>query len=263
MTDFDDLWQPLPEDLALGFGDVHVWRASVDLAAEHVDYFQPLLAPDEQARAARFRFPKDRDRFIVAHGILRAMLARYLAVEPGALRFCYSRNGKPSLAEETGGGTLCFNLSHAHGLALYAVTHGREVGIDVEYIRTDLANEQIAERFFSPREVSTLRSLPTADRLEAFFNCWTRKEAYIKARGDGLSLPLNRFDVSLAPGEPAALVSTPGDPPEAYRWSLKALSPGPGYVGALAVRGYSWRLKCWQWPGGAPPLPPLPSPLPG
>jgi 4'-phosphopantetheinyl transferase len=248
MTDFDDLWQLPPQDLALGDGDVHVWRASLDLAAEQVDYYRALLAPDEQARADRFHFPSGRDHFIVAHGILRAMLARYLTLEPGELRFGYSRYGKPSLAEETGGTKLCFNLSHAHGLALYAVNHGREVGIDVEYVRADLAYEQIAERFFSPGEVSVLRSLPAADRIEAFFNCWTRKEAYIKARGEGLSHPLERFDVSLAPGEPAALLRTPGDPPEAYRWSLKALSPGPGFVAALAVRGHSWRLRCWQWP---------------
>ncbi len=137
-------------------------------------------------------------------------------------------------------------MTHTQGLALYAVAHGREVGIDVERIHPELVGGDIAERFFSPREVTALRTLPVALRPEAFFNCWTRKEAHTKARGDRLSLPLKQSDVSPAPREPAASLSTKGDPLEAARWSLWALHPGPGYVAALAVEGHDWRLECRQ-----------------
>jgi 4'-phosphopantetheinyl transferase len=123
------------------------------------------------------------------------------------------------------------------------------VGIDLERIRFDLAVAEIAERFFSRREVAMLRVFPTDVQRQAFFRCWTRKEAYIKARGEGLSLPLDQFDVSLAPGEPFAVRGTQKDPSEASRWSLQELIPAPGYVAALAVEGRCWRLNCWQWPG--------------
>jgi len=163
------------------------------------------------------------------------------------LRFSYSPYGKPSLAEEFNVGALCFNLSHADGLALYAVTCGRQLGVDIERVRADLVDAQVAEQFFSPQEVAALRALSGNIQPQAFFNCWTRKEAYIKARGEGLSLPLDQFDVSLAPGEPAALLRTGGEPREVTRWSLKELSPGGDYVAALAVEGHGWRLRCWQW----------------
>jgi 4'-phosphopantetheinyl transferase len=122
------------------------------------------------------------------------------------------------------------------------------VGIDLERIRFDLAVLEIAERFFSRRELAMLRALPTELQREAFYRCWTRKEAYIKARGEGLSLPLDQFDVSLAPGEPAAVLGTQHDPSEASRWSLRELTPAPGYFAALAVEGHDWGLTCWQWP---------------
>jgi 4'-phosphopantetheinyl transferase len=122
------------------------------------------------------------------------------------------------------------------------------VGIDLEYIRSDLQVEQLAERFFSRREIATLRTLPPEVQRQAFFLCWTRKEAYLKARGEGLSLPLDQFDVSLIPGEPAALLSTQRDPYEVSRWSLQELTPAPGYAAALAVEGHGWGLACWQWP---------------
>ena len=244
------MWAPPPDNLILNDDEVHVWRAALDLTVSQVQHLKQTLSPDELARAARFRFPKDRDHFIVARGVLRTILGRYLGLEPSRLRFCYSPYGKPSLDRECGGDSLCFNLSHSHGLALFAVTRDRELGVDIEYLRRDLADEGIAQRFFSPPEVAALSALPTGVRGVAFFNCWTRKEAYIKARGEGLSFPLDQFDVSLAPGEPAALLRTEGDPQEASRWSLVALSPGADYVAALVVRGHDWKLEGWQWPGG-------------
>ncbi len=244
----DTTWSFPPKNLTLGNDEVHVWRAALNVQASHVQCLRRTLTADERSRAERFHFQKDREHFIVARGLLRAILGRYLDVEPSQLRFSYSPYGKPSLARESGSGDLCFNVSHADGLALYAVTRGRQLGVDIERVRADLADEQVAERFFSQQELAELRTFSGSMRSQAFFNCWTRKEAYIKARGEGLSLPLDQFDVSLAPGGPAALLSTAGNPQEAFRWSLRELNPGSGYVAALAAEGDDWQLKCWQWP---------------
>jgi 4'-phosphopantetheinyl transferase len=180
--------------------------------------------------------------------LLRTILGRYLDVAPGTVRFCYGPHGKPALiaemAEQTG---VRFNVAHSHDLALYAVTRGREVGIDVERIRAEVASTEIAQRFFSPAEVAALCALPDELQTEAFFACWTRKEAYIKATGGGLSHPLDGFDVSLTPGEPVVALRTHADPQEAARWSLRALDPGPGYAAAVAVEATRWNLTCWQW----------------
>lgn len=228
--------------------EVHVWHSNLDLPTLHLDALLQTLAPDERTRAGRFHFLEDRQHFIAARGILRAILSRYLGVEPARLRFCYGEYGKPNLAEEFSGAGLRFNISHSNGLALFAVTQNREIGIDVEWVRSDIEADNIASRFFSTLEVATLRSLPAHIQQVAFFNCWTRKEAYIKARGEGLSMPLDKFDVTLAPGEPAALLRTRGEPMEADRWSLRELFLGEGYAAAVAAQGKDWKLKCRQWP---------------
>jgi 4'-phosphopantetheinyl transferase len=274
-------WHPPPESLTLGRDEVHVWRAALDRSAADRQRLEQTLSADERTRAGRFYFQRDREQFIAARGLLRAILGRYLCVEPDQLRFGYSAHGKPALAGNRGQGSgvreqtsrrrpalssphpapdpwpltpdpcsssLRFNLSHSHSLALYAITHQRELGVDLEFIRPEVVEEPIAERFFSAAEVAALRALPASIQPEAFFNCWTRKEAYIKARGEGLTIPLDAFEVSLAPEEPAALLSVNGDPAEAARWSLQALAPGPGYVAAVAVEGQDWQLRCWEWP---------------
>jgi 4'-phosphopantetheinyl transferase len=242
---------------------VHVWRAALDVPESQVRSLWDTLTADERQRAERFFFEKDRTHFVVARGLLRVLLGRYLRQDPPRLRFTYGPHGKPALATDPGGVALRFNVSHSHGLALYAITRGREVGVDVERIRPDIAQEKIAERFFSPREVTVLRALPTPLQAPAFFACWTRKEAYIKAKGEGLTLPLDQFDVSLAPGEPAALLHTAWDPQEAAGWALHDLAPAPGYRAAVAVAGHAWRLACWDGPAtylnisDAPLFPPL------
>lgn len=241
-------WNSPPETLALGSDEVHVWRATLDQTPSQIESFLHNLSADERARAERFHFARDREHFIVARGVLRAILGCYLNRVPECLSFCYGSHGKPALAGKSDGETIRFNVSHSHGVALYAVTRGREVGIDLERIRFDLAVAEIAERFFSRREVAMLRSLPTEVQRQEFFRCWTRKEAYIKARGEGLSLPLDEFDVSPAPGEPDAVLDTQRDPSEAARWSLQELTPAPGYVAALAVEAHGLRLRCWRWP---------------
>jgi len=240
-------WGFPPATMILGGNEVHVWRASLDEFSSQRDKFLHTLAAEEQTRAELFYFQTDSEHFINAHGILRAILGLYLNRAPECLSFCYSSYGKPALTRESGGDAIRFNMSHSRGVALYAVTRGREIDVDLEFIRSDLEVEQIAERFFSRSEIATLRALPTDLQKYAFFLCWTRKEAYIKARGEGLSLTLDQFDVSLIPGEPAELLSTQPDSNEAVGWSLKELTLGPGYVAALAVEGRGWTASCWQW----------------
>jgi 4'-phosphopantetheinyl transferase len=207
-----------------------------------------ILSAEEQARAGRLHFDQDRERFIMAHGLLRLILSGYLSTVPRELRFSYSPHGKPALTASSDQETPNFNLAHSGRLALYAISRGRRIGIDVERIRSDCPCELIAEQFFSPQERAVLRALEAEEvKRRAFFNGWTRKEAYIKARGEGLSFPLDQFDVSLVPGEPVALRRIQGTSLEASRWSLHELFAGPDYVAALAVEGHNCRLACWEW----------------
>lgn len=217
------------------------------MPSAHRYRLEQMLSDDERRRAGRYYFQSDREHFIAARGVLRSILSYYLNVDARELRFGYGTYGKPALMLPSDAADLRFNLSHAGGLALYAVTRDRAIGIDLEYLRADMECMQIAARFFSPREHAMLCALPTAARLEAFFTCWTRKEAYIKARGEGLALPLDQFDVSLTPGEPAQLLGVRSDLDDPGRWSFQGLSPGPGYIAAVAVEGHSWHLTRWLW----------------
>lgn len=237
----------MPERPLLGQKDVHVWRVDLNQPPAIIERCRQLLSVDEQDRAARFHFESDRQHFIVARGCLRTMLASYLDVGAETIRFSYASHGKPELATSySQARPLNFNLAHAGGFALYAFTRVGEIGVDLEHIRPDFTGDDIARRFFSSNEFGRLTGLPDNVRHEAFFNCWTRKEAFLKARGNGLSLPLDQFDVTLAPAEPAALLLTRWDETEASRWSLKAIDVGPGYVAAVAVAGHDWELTCLE-----------------
>jgi 4'-phosphopantetheinyl transferase len=218
-----------------GEQEAHTWIGSVASASSCISQFQKLLSDDETARASKFRFEKDRHEFVVSRGMLRTLLASYLGGSATQLRFTYSEHGKPRLDDAEKADHLTFNLSHSDGVILCAFARNREVGVDVEKMRDNFAVEEIAERFFSAGERNTLRTLAAEHRRQAFFYCWTRKEAYIKAKGEGLSLPLHQFDVSLSPAEPAALVSTRPDAAEASRWSLYDVEAPSGYAAALAV----------------------------
>jgi 4'-phosphopantetheinyl transferase len=230
-------WPALHRLPPLEPGAVHLW--SVDLDRCPLDDCRRLLAVDECARADRFRFERDRRRFIVARALLRSLLARYLTQDPAELRFAYNAFGKPLLSTRSG---VSFNVSHSGRLALLAVAGGDTVGVDVERLRRDFDFRPIARRFFAPREVATLEALPPWERRRAFFACWTRKEAVVKAHGSGLSLPLDTFEVSLAPDAPPAVLWTGWNPAEAPRWSLRELEPAAGYLAALAVRADGlWR----------------------
>jgi 4'-phosphopantetheinyl transferase len=229
--------------------EVHLWRADLDSLRESEHRWQIILSADESARASRFRFAIDRQRFVVSRGLLRAILASYLGTDPGSLTFSYSSKDKPSLAQPYSESGVCFNISHSGAAILLAFARGRDVGVDVEQIRSDFEVDAIARRFFSPHEQEQLAALPEEKRFEAFFRCWTRKEAYIKATGDGLSLPLHQFDVSITANDEDALLATRPDESEASRWSLREVPAGEGYVAALCVRGRDWRLRDWA---GAP-----------
>jgi 4'-phosphopantetheinyl transferase len=247
MTDYDCLWEPPPANANLLHDDVHVWCAWLDQSISSLEWLTQTLSVDERMRAERFQFEQDRKRFIIGRGLLRTILGYYVGIEPGRVHFCYGIYGKPALVEMPGRSTLRFSVAHAHGLALYAVTRDRELGVDLEYIRHIAENEQIVDRYFSDREKAVFRALTSDKKQEAFFTYWTCKEAYLKATGEGLTRPLNQIDVSLVPGEPARLISVDGDVKQASRWTLQELRPVPGFAAALVVEGQGWRLSCWNW----------------
>jgi 4'-phosphopantetheinyl transferase len=226
---------------------LHLWAARLDPPAPRVAELRRLLDPDERARADRFRFDVHRRRFIVGRGFQRLLLGSYLGADPASLVYAYGPKGKPALAGRHEGAGLWFNLSNSEELALLGLDREREIGVDVEHLRPLSDLEALAERFFSAGESRTLLALPPAERIRGFFNCWTRKEAYLKAVGDGLSAPLNRFDVTLSPGEPARMLALEGSSERAAAWSLYHLEPVEGYLGAVAIEGEGWKLAGWTW----------------
>jgi 4'-phosphopantetheinyl transferase len=241
-----DLWPALPGAARLEEGEVRLFSAWLDETEARRERLGALLSQDERARAGRFRFALHRDRFVAARGLLREILGVLLGEHPSRLAFEYGPRGKPSLAAPFAAEGIRFNLAHADRLAVYAVARNREVGVDVEAVRPLPDAERIAGRFFSCREQAALLSVAAAEREPAFFACWTRKEAFLKATGDGLWRPLDSFDVSFLPSLPARVEGVEGDPSEAGRWSLAELRPAAGYVGAVAFAGRA-NLSCGAW----------------
>lgn len=227
--------------------EIHIWVVALDQQLSENIRFIQTLSTDERMRAGRFHFQEDRKRFIARHGILRKILGYYLGVKASEIRFYHGKNGKPAIIETTGRGTIQFNLSHSNGVAVFAFARNHEVGVDIEHIHDISEIEQIVERFFSLNEYEVLRSLPDSQKKEAFFNGWTCKEAFVKALGDGLSLPLDKFDVALVPGEPAELIRIESDSREALKWSIQKLKSASDYSGALAVKSHLFEIKYLQW----------------
>ena len=232
--------------LALPEDEVHLWRADLEAVRSDELRWRELLSSDESTRASRFHFPRDRQRFVASRALLRTILAAYLTTGPNSLSFSYSKKEKPSLGSSYASSGITFNVSHSAGIALFAFTRRRDIGVDVEQVRRDFDVDTIARRFFSTHEQSQLAALRPEERVDAFYRCWTRKEAYIKAMGDGLSLPLSQFDVALGDGEPNALLATRPDGSEAGRWLLQEVPGGSGYIAALCVRGQDWKLRDWS-----------------
>jgi 4'-phosphopantetheinyl transferase len=226
---------------------VHVWRANIDQPSQIVQELGKTLSEGELTRARRFAFQRDRSRFIASHGILRQILGNYLNTEPAQLEFGYQVWGKPYLSGRFETSGIRFNFSHSRSMALFAFAHEREVGIDLEFIQYQPDLDRIASKYFSPNEYELLKGLPRGQEVRAFFACWTRREAYLKALGVGLTYPTDGFDVSMAPGETPDVLRVQDNPYESARWRLEALYPAPGYAAALAVEGHEWQLICWEY----------------
>lgn len=239
----EEIGFPRIRDFAIGTDDVHVWSAELDQSSALVRSLRKFLTVHELGRVAHFHLDEHRRRFMVARGLLRVILGCYLNIGAETLRFSYGPYGKPALASDD---SLNFSLSHSDGLALLAFARERRIGIDLEHIRTDIRYQQIAKRFFSVGENAELMSLRPDIRLEAFFACWTRKEAYLKATGEGLAHSLSRIVVSCAPDEPVEILEINEDPDLAGLWSLRHLTPRSDYIAALAVEGHEWELSHWS-----------------
>lgn len=216
--------------------DIHVWIAGLSQSSQSVQGLAKILSPDERSRANRFHLKRDRNRFIVARGILRRILGKYLRIPPQHMEFSYGDYGKPYLPTDLNSPSIHFNVSHSGLVGVFAFARTREIGVDIEWIRNLNDMDEIADRFFSERESAVFQALPDHKKSEGFFNCWTRKEAFIKALGNGLSYELDKFDVSLTPGEPARLLSVGGSTNEASRWLMYESEPVAGYATAIATQ---------------------------
>jgi 4'-phosphopantetheinyl transferase len=235
-------WLAPPKNISLFDKEIHVWRARLDLDPDSLSRMRSTLAEDEQARADRFHFDRDRNHFIACRGILRELLGSYLTCNPALLQFSYGTFGKPALHLQDSSQPIRFNVAHSNGLALLAFARSCEIGVDLESIRADFASDEIARRYFSKQELAELCALPETMQTQGFFECWTRKEAYIKARGLGLQIPLQSFSVSLTPGKPETLQSE-----DAGGWILRSIEVGPHFAGAIVGEGCDWQPRFWDW----------------
>jgi 4'-phosphopantetheinyl transferase len=243
----ETVWHHLSGRYQLPPNEVHVWRATLRQPPQSIAALNRVLSSEEHATAARFHFEADSRRHIIGRAMVRMLVGRCLGEPAHALKFEYNEFGKPALAAALRS-SLQFNVSHSGELVLVALARARALGVDVERMQSSMATAEIAARFFSPLECRILAELAPELQCSAFFSCWTRKEAYLKARGDGLSLALDTFDVAFAPGETPRLLETRHDRGEARRWTMSAPDPGYGCKAALAAEGADWRLKCWDWP---------------
>jgi 4'-phosphopantetheinyl transferase len=228
--------------------EIHLWHARLQAPPNRVETLRQSLSVDEVARAERFRLAKHRDRFIIARGALRAVLARYQQIGPARLSFVYGPLGKPALADASAAMPIRFNLSHSGDWALVAVALGRELGVDIERHRSVSGLDGMVERFFSAGERAAIMALPVTQRPAAFFRYWTVKEAYLKARGTGLSSPLNQFEVTFTSGAAPVIHDAQGN--EDRQWSCCEVPFEPGYSTAMVAEGRGWQLRCWDVPEG-------------
>jgi 4'-phosphopantetheinyl transferase len=232
---------------SLAANEVHVWAARLDVSSATLASFAATLSLSERERASRFHFERHRHRFIAGRGLLRALLGRYLEVEPMRIEFTYGAAGKPMLAASDPQTALHFNLAHSKDLGLIAITRSGPVGVDVEQIRALNDAEELVARFFSQREHATFKDLPDSEKPAAFFNLWTRKEAWLKATGEGIAHSLHLVEVSFLPGEPARLLAIPESLGQGTPWTLMDLQPAPGFAAALAIAVLDRKIQCWRW----------------
>lgn len=240
-------WRHAVPGKLINSNEVHVWRVFLDVTKIEFESLLGFLSVDELARAGRFHFERDQRRFIVARGILRKILGGYLNKPPGKICFEYSSHGKPMLAPNPGDDSICFNLSHSGAFALYAVTRNKKVGIDIESIRDNVSVEQVAQQFFSQNEINSLEKIDINKRSGLFFQYWTRKEAFLKASGEGISFPMEQCDVSLISGSGLSPITLSGNNREDSCWYVQDLYPGEGYAAAIAVEEDDWDISCWHY----------------
>ena len=240
-------WPRAPAQLRLDEAEVHVWAADLDPGPPTFANLAAVLSDEEKTRAQQFRFQHLQRRYTAGRGWLRAMLGRYLRIDPDRLEFMYSPNGKPALANRFADAAIHFNLAHSDNLALFAFTRIGAVGVDVERIRSMKDAPELVARFFSARESGLFQKVTVDQQPAAFFNLWTRKEALLKATGVGITGGLNELEVTFLPGEPARLLAVAGDANKAAQWSLQDLSPASGFAGAVAVQAQNLRVQCWKW----------------
>jgi len=245
------LFEPVswPASYQLAPTQVHVWCASLDQPPIRSEELAEWLSPDERAHARRLRSEESRSHYINSRGLLRVLIGGYLGMEPSGVQFSIGPHGKPDVGSAGGASLLQFNLSHSEGLVLFAFASRWRVGIDVERIHPISDLDAIIERFFSHREAAQMRALPKERKMDAFFAAWTRKEAYLKAIGDGLTRPLQAVEVSVMPGEPAQLLCVHGNHKETERWRIAELRPAADYTAALVVEAPEWDLVLWLLAG--------------
>jgi 4'-phosphopantetheinyl transferase len=240
--------RPVVEGLDLVEDEAHVWWIPLRADARALELHRQVLSPDELDRAGRFYFDQHRNQYVIGRGAMRRILSRYVNVQPQDLEFVYGPKGKPDFTPHQNPHHMRFNLSHSGGLALLGVSKNQELGVDVEFVKADFGGMEIAERFFSAKEVQTLFAIAAAERNAAFFACWTRKEAFIKAIGEGLSVPLDSFDVAFAPNARPALTRVEGNPDEVSRWNVYDIPASAEYKAAMVIEGQGHRLVYHHWP---------------
>jgi 4'-phosphopantetheinyl transferase len=239
-------WEMPRSKIVIGDEEIHVWRANLDLPDIVLNKFYKVLTYDERVRAQRFNFEKDMRRYVARHGILRTILGHYLCITPCCLRFSYGEKGKPTLINKCKNGTIVFSMSDSADVALYAFAMNIEIGVDIEYISSIPNMNKIAENIFSCQEYQLYYSLSDLEKRDMFFNCWTRKEALVKALGYGLSWPLNSLDVSLVTGEPVRLLEVEGGSSGVSQWCIQDLKPSHNYTGAVAINRLAFEIKLLQ-----------------
>ena len=237
-------WKIPPSTLVLLDQEIHIWQASLDQLPATLARFSETLSEDEQTRARRFHFERDREHYIAGRGILRQVLGQYLGLAPEKVEFVYGDHGKPALP---GDSPLRFNLAHSNDRMLLAVTLRHEIGIDLEYLHLIPEADGIAKNYFTKAENKAMRSLPESQKLEGFFAHWVCKEAYLKALGDGLAKPLEAFEVLPTIRKPQGLLKVADQPEESKRWHFQVLRPMDGYIAALAVEQKDLKNVYWHW----------------
>ena len=239
-------WPVAPTTVRLEPGQLHIWAAALNEFVSQAPILGSLLSPAEQARAEKFKLLEHRNHYLVRRGLLRLILSRYLQQHPSAIHFQHGPKGKPELRRKENSLPLFFNTSHSAEITVCAVTSACPIGVDVERTRQIPEIEGIARRFFLPRETQTLMALSPEARLQAFYVCWVRKEAFLKATGEGISAGLARVEVTVAPHEKPMVVSIAGEQRVHEQWQLHPFSPAPGYVGCVAYRNAPLVLSQWR-----------------